>query len=124
MPKSKPPRKKPPQGSPTPKKPVARYPATTPQPRGRWKLRLTRTGKILISALGISLGVLGSPLIFGLAVQNPSPVFPGQPLSVPFEITNQNVLPFKDVSYSCDVNELSDTSGPRLKNVTAAPSGA
>lgn len=124
MPKSKPPRKKPLQESPTPKKPVAKYPATTPRPHDRWKLRLTRTGKILISALGISLGVLGSPLIFGLSVQNPIPVFPGQPFSIPFEITNQNVVPFKDISYSCNVNELSFAGGTRLANVQARPTGA
>src|SRR5271169_422623 len=105
MPRSKPPRKKPRQESQQPKKLAATYPSISLSIRERWKLHLTKTGRIVLSALGIALGVLGTPLIFGVSVQNPIPALPGKPFSTPFEITNQNLMPFMQVQYSCNINE-------------------
>ena len=120
MPRSKPPRRKPTQETTKPQKTAAVHTSTS-QPQARWKLRLTRTAKILIFVLTLALGVIGTPLIFGLSVQDPLPVFAGEPFSIPFEITNQNVLPYSDIDYSCDIDEAVLVRGQHLRRIRATP---
>jgi hypothetical protein len=72
----------------------------------------------------IGLGVIGTPLIFGLSVHIANPVFAGQPLSIPFKITNENIVPFEDIDYSCDVDELDIMNGPRMEKLEATPANA
>ncbi len=36
-------------------------------------------------------------------VQSPLLLFPGNPLSIPFEIKNENILPLVDVQYGCEL---------------------
>jgi len=76
-----------------------------------------------IKRLGVLLSLLVTasallPLIQRPSVQTPTPIDVLGPLSVPYEITNESLLPLFSLKYDCEVLDLEKIDGGKWSNIT------
>ncbi len=80
---------------------------------GRTASRRIRKVIELLAGILTVLGVL--QLFLHPHVQTPSKTIPNNPFSIPFEITNENVLPLMGVEYTCEVLTIKVKNMPNIK---------
>jgi hypothetical protein len=64
------------------------------------------------------------PLIFSPGVETPADVPFGSPSALQVQISNQNLMPLKDVEFSCEVSRLDLAQGSTVSNAQALVRGS
>jgi hypothetical protein len=96
---------------------------TAKAPRAR--SRFHGAYRLLLALAALALVVLFVfPLIFSPAVVAPTDVQFGSPSALQVQISNQNLMPLKDVEFNCEVSRLDLAQGPPVSNVQALIRGS
>jgi hypothetical protein len=81
--------------------------------------------RLLVALAVLALAVLFIfPLIFGPGVQAPADVQYGSPSALQLQISNQNLMPLKDLEFSCEVSKLDLVQGSPASNPQALVRGS
>ena len=95
--------------------------AKTPRARSRWY----GAYRLLLALAVLALVVLFIfPLIFSPGVQAPTGVQFGSPSALQVQISNQNLMPLKDVEFNCEVSRLDLVQGSPASNPQALVRGS
>jgi hypothetical protein len=78
---------------------------------------------LVLAALALVV-VFIFPLIFSPGVEAPADVRFGSPSALQVQISNQNLMPLKDVEFSCEVSRLELAQGSQASNPQALVRGS
>jgi hypothetical protein len=96
---------------------------TAPTPRAR--SRFYGAYRLLLALAALALVVLFIfPLIFSPGVQAPTDVQFGSPSALQVQISNQNLMPLKDLEFSCEISKLDLVQGSPASNAQALVRGS
>jgi hypothetical protein len=100
--------------------PRTSLPAGFPDARSRWRTRVS----VLVSILAVFLVVIFVfPVAFPLRIDVPAQVQFGNPSSLMFQISNQNLTPLTNIEYRCAVAQLTLANGSPVKDVNTLSQG-
>jgi hypothetical protein len=95
--------------------------AETPRARSRFY----GAYRLLLALAVLALSVLFIfPLIFSPGVEAPAEVQFGSPSGLQAQISNQNLMPLKDVEFSCELSRLDLVQGSPASNAQALVRGS
>jgi hypothetical protein len=95
--------------------------AKTPRARSRFH----GAYRLLLALAALALVVVFIfPLIFSPGVEAATDVQFGSPSAVQVQISNQNLMPLKDVEFSCEVSRLDLAQGSPVSNTQALVRGS
>jgi hypothetical protein len=81
--------------------------------------------RLLLALAVLALAVLFIfPLIFSPGVEAPADVQFGSPSALQVQISNQNLMPLKDVEFSCEISRLDLAQGSTVSNAQALVRGS
>jgi hypothetical protein len=95
---------------------------TTKTPRARSRFHGAYRLLLALAALALA-AVFIFPLIFSPGVEAPTDVQFGSPSALQVQISNQNLMPLKDVEFSCEVSRLDLAQGSPVSNAQALVRG-
>jgi hypothetical protein len=78
---------------------------------------------VLTLAVVAAIVVFLFPVVFGARIDVPAEVQFGSASSMTFRISNQNLTPLSDVTYSCEVSQLTLANGTPIKDANVLNRG-
>lgn len=63
------------------------------------------------------------PVVFGPSIDLPYPLLTGNPMTLTVKISNENLTPFTNFEYTCELEQLELASGVRVTDATVVNKG-